>query len=433
MGEPGDPSNRETVCGLGNRKNLIFDWFVREGGVEVYGCAIALIRRLRRVGIKTAVVSASQHCDLILERANIAELFDARIDAAEAERLDLDTKPDPDVLWEAASRLGVKPARTAVFDDTVVGIRAGKRGRFPVVVGVNPGRQGDKMREHGATVVVPDLCRVDVEGIDTGEQFPFPKPLTDMALVSKQLAGKRPALFLDYGETLAPIVAWTEVAKLSADMRLTLRSAARLMPVIVVSGRDLDEVSRLVGLPEIVYAGSHGLEIRGPDLRLELPGGIDALDDLDNAAASLTGALAPFPETRVERKRFAIVVHYRQRAGEMPGEVRSEVERVQACFPGLHVTGGKDVIELLPAIDWDKGRAVRWLLSELNLDGPGVLPIYIGDDETDEDAFIAVRGSGLGLLVTDRSRPSAASYWLKDTAHVAALLRHLVDTQGGVG
>jgi len=433
MGDADDQSSRETICGLGNRKNLIFDWFMKESGVEVYGCAIALVHRLRRVGIKTAVVSASKHGDLILDQAKIGELFDARIDGADAERLDLDSKPDPDIYLEVARRLGVPPARTAVFEDTLVGVTAGKRGRFALIIGVDRGRQDAKMREHEADFVLGDLCRVDVEGLDAGEEFPSPRPLTDMALVSKQLAGRRPALFLDYGGTLAPILDRPEDARLTEDMRLILRDAARKMPVVVVSGRDLGEVSTLVRLPQIIYAGNHGLEIQGPDLSLELPEGVDALDDLDKAAQEITKALDVMPGARLERKHFAIVVHYDRRAGTEPGQLEAIAERVQARFPRLHLTGGKEVIELLPDIDWDKGRAVDWLLSELGLDGPDVFPIYFGDDVTDEDAFRTVRGRGLGILVSEQPQPSAARYRLRDTDHVAALLRHLVETMSGAG
>jgi trehalose 6-phosphate phosphatase len=428
MGEPDDPSSRETVCGIGNRKNLIFDWFMKESGVEVYGCAVALVHQLRRVGNKTAVVSASKHCDLILERAKITDQFDARVDGADAERLDLDSKPDPEIFLEAAHRLGVPPARTAVFEDTVVGITAGKRGRFTLVVGVDRGGQAEKMREHGADFVLRDLCRVDVEGTDTGEGLFPPRPLIDMSLVSKQLAGRRPALFLDYGGTLAPIEDRPEDARLSDDMRLVLRDAAGLMTVVVVSGRDLEKLSGLVGLPEVIYAGSHGMEIRGPDLRLELPEGGDALDDLNKASEELAKALESLPEARLERTRFAVVVHHRSQPDGDPRRVEAAIRRVRVRFPQLHLTGGKEVMELLPDIDWDKGRAVRWLLSELGLDGPDVLPIYIGDDVTDEDAFRAVRGSGLGILVSDRPQPSAATYWVKDAEQVAVLLRHLVES-----
>lgn len=429
-GEPNDPPERETICGLGNRKNRIFDQIVGREKIAVYGCAIALIHRLRKVGIRTAVVSASKHCDLVLERAEITGLFDTRIDGTVAERLDLDSKPDPDTFLEAACCLDVAPARTVVFEDTVVGVTAGKRGRFAVVIGVDHGGWDQKMRAHGADFVVRDLCRVDVEGTDTDNGLPSPRPLTNMAWVSQQLAGKRPALFLDYGGTLAPIHDRPEDAQLSKEMRLILRSAARMMPVVVVSGRDLEEVSGLVGLEEIIYAGSHGLEIQGPELRLELPEGIDALDDMDQATVDLTTALKTIPGVCLTRKRFAIVVHYRRPAGEGLDEVRSAVEYVQTRFSRLHLTGGKEVIELLPDIDWDKGRAVRWLLSELGLDGPEVLPIYVGDDVTDEDAFRSVRGRGLGILVSDRPQPSAALYRVRDTDQVAELLRHLVEMQG---
>jgi len=428
MGDPDDPPNRETVCGLGNRKNLIFDQIVEEEGVEVYGCAIALIRRLRKASIKIAVVSASKHCDSILRKAEIADLFDTRVDGADAERLDLDSKPDPDIFLEAACRLGVEPRRTAVLEDTVVGVTAGKRGRFALIVGVGGGSQDQKMLDHGADFVLGDLCGVDVEGAGGGQGLSLPRPLTNMALVSSQLSGKRPALFLDYGGTLAPIVDRPEDARLAENMRLILRDAARLIPVVVVSGRDIEDVSRLVGLPEIIYAGSHGMEIRGPDLHLELPEGADALADLDKAADGLKRALETVPEVRLERKRFAIVVRYRAQAGEIPEAVKSAVEAVGERFPRLHLTGGKEVIELLPDIDWDKGRAVRWLLCELGLDGPDVLPIYIGDDVTDEDAFRAVRAGGLGILVSHRSQASAATYWVKDSDNVSALLRHLVES-----
>lgn len=431
-GEPDDPPECDTICGLGNRKNLIFDQIVEEKGITVYGCTIALIRHLRKAGIKTAVVSASKHCDLVLERAEITDLFDSRIDGMEAERLDLDSKPDPDIFLETVRRMGVAPARTVVFEDTVVGITAGKRGRFARVIGVDHGGWDRKMQQHGADLVVRELCRVDVEGADSDRRS-SPRPLTDVAWVSKQLAGKRPALFLDYGGTLAPIHDRPEDAQLSEDMRLILRSVARVAQVVVVSGRDLDEVSELVGLQEITYAGNHGLEIRGPNLRLELPGGIDALDDLDRATGDLTAALKTIPGARLARKRFTIVVHYRRQAGGGPDLVESAVKQVQAHFPRLHLTGGKEVIELLPDIDWDKGRAVRWLLSELGLDGPEVLPIYVGDDVTDEDAFRAVRGRGLGILVSERPQSSAALYRVRDTDHVAELLRHLAETQRTLG
>lgn len=427
MGKPDDPPGQETVCGLGNLKNRLFRAILEEKGVEVYGCAVALVRRLRRAGFRTAVVSASKNCALILERAGLNDLFDARVDGIEAERLDLDGKPDPDTFLEAAHRLGVEPGRTAVLEDAIAGVTAGSRGHFGLVIGVDRDGQTQALSEAGADRVFRDLCQIEVEGVAAEE--PSPPLLANPTRVSSRLEDKRPALFLDYDGTLTPIVERPEDARLSEDMRRTLRDAARTMPVAVISGRDLEDVRTLVGIPEIVYAGSHGFDIRGPDLRLELPEGVDALDDLDRAAEALAERLDAIPGARLERKRFAIAVHFRQVMERDVERVEAAVEAVHGRFEQLRRTGGKKVFELRPDIDWDKGRAVRWLLAELGLDSPDVLPIYIGDDLTDEDAFEALRGRGVGILVAERPQLSAADYRLNDTDQVAALLRHLVDTE----
>ncbi len=432
MGEPEDSPESETICGLGNRKNRVFREFIREQGVEVYGCAVALIHQLRAAGIKTAVVSASKNCGLILEEAGIGDLFDAQVDGIEAERLDLDGKPDPDTFLEAARRLGVEPERAAVIEDAIAGVTAARRGRFALVIGVDRGGQREALSEHGADLVFEDLCRIAVEGGDTDTGH-SPELLTDWSRISNRLEDRRPALFLDFDGTLTPIAERPENARLSDEMLRTLSAAAQVMPVAVVSGRDLADVRRLVRLPEIIYVGSHGCDIQGPNLRLELPEGVDALDDLDRAAEDLAERIAPIPGARLERKRFAIAVHYRQAAEGDAGRVELAVDQVQGRYPRLRKTGGKKVFELCPDIDWDKGRAVRWLLSKLGLDGPDVLPIYIGDDVTDEDAFSALRGRGIGILVGEQPQPSAADYRLRDTAQVEALLRHLVETETGDG
>jgi alpha,alpha-trehalase len=427
-GAPDDSPERETICGLGNRKNELFRRLIEEQGVEVYDCAVALIRQLRQAGIKTAVVSASKNCALILERAGIADLFDAQVDGVEAQRLDLDGKPDPDTFLEAARRLGVEPQRAAVLEDAVAGVTAGSRGRFGLIIGVDRDGQRDELSAHGADQVFSDLCRIEVAGQAAGGDAQ-PPLLTDLDAISDRLADRRPALFLDYDGTLTPIVERPEDARLSEDMRRDLRDAADVMPVAVISGRDLDDVRRLVGIEEIVYAGSHGFDIRGPHLRLELPEGVDALDDLERAAEDLAERLAPVAGAHLERKRFALAIHYRQVADADVDRVESAVDGARDLYPKLRKTGGKKVFELRPDIDWDKGRALRWLLAKLGLDGPDILPIYIGDDLTDEDAFRAVRDGGLGVLVAEHAQSSAADYRLRDTQGVARLLRRLVETE----
>ena len=424
-GDAEDPAYTNTMRHLGYRKDLNFEAIIQQQGIEVYGCAIALIHQLRNAGIKTAVVSASKHCKMILERADIQDLFDAWIDALEAEQLELDGKPDPYVLLELARRLEVEPVRTAVIEDSVIGVTACKRGRFGLIIGFDNGDRREMMLEHGADLVLKDLCSVDVDG--AAEDELLPADLVDSKLITSQLAGKRPVLFLDYGGTLAPATDRFEDARISKKTRRILRKTARLMPVTIVSGRDAEEICTQVGLQELFYAGSHGLDIRGHNIHLELPEGDEALQDLDRAMEALTRQLVNLPGVTIGRKRFAIVVHFHPEEADHAEQVAAAIKQVQALLPRLKITGGKEVLELLPDIDWDKGRAMHWLLSELGMDGADVLPIYIGDDVTDEAAFTKLRERGIGILVSDSAQPSAAAYRVRNPEEVLSLLKQLID------
>jgi trehalose-phosphatase len=197
------------------------------------------------------------------------------------------------------------------------------------------------------------------------------------------------------------------------------------MPVTVISGRDLEELRRVIGLPRLIYAGSHGFDIQGPDLRLELAEALDVQDDLDAAAAALEQRLADIAGVGIERKRFAVAVDGRQAADTERERISDVVDEIAAGHPRLRRGGGPRRLELRPDIDWDKGHAVRWLLAELGRDAAGTLPVYIGDDETDEDAFREIRRDGLGILVAPSPRPSAAHHRIGDSDQVTALLEAL--------
>ncbi len=254
-----------------------------------------------------------------------------------------------------------------------------------------------------------------------------PGILTCLATIARRLEGKSTALFLDYDGTLAPIVARPEDATLSAEMRGVLRQLAVRCTVAIVSGRDLGDVRSLVGLEELFYAGSHGFEIQGPHgVRLKHKGGSDCLRDLDDAEQELRAQLGSVSGTQVERKRFAIAVHYRNVADRDIAEVRQQVREVLRSHKRLRGAGGKKVLELLPQIQWDKGRAVLWLLEALELGQADVLPIYVGDDLTDEDAFRAVSDQGIGVRVGVPSQATSASYHLRDTREVQLFLGELV-------
>lgn len=162
FGDPSDSPERETVCGLGNRKNLRFHRLLQQTGVEVYPSSIALLRRLKANDIKTAVVSSSESCEAVLRAAAIADLFDTRVDGALAARLRLRGKPEPDTFLEAARGLGVAPKRAVVIEDAIAGVEAGHRGGFGCVVGVDRAHQADALKRGGADVVVSDLSEIDL-------------------------------------------------------------------------------------------------------------------------------------------------------------------------------------------------------------------------------------------------------------------------------
>lgn len=272
------------------------------------------------------------------------------------------------------------------------------------------------------------------EQIDSGggDAAALPSALEAWDGLMDRLEGRRPVFFLDYDGTLTPIVSQPEDAVLSEAMRDVLRRLAELCTVAVVSGRDRSDVQPLVALPNLTYAGSHGFDIEGPGgLRMEHEGGREALPDLEEAERQLEERLADVEGARVERKRFAIATHYRNVADSDVERVRSAVEEVDAGHETLRLSGGKKVFELRPDIDWDKGRAVFWLIDALGIDESEALPFYLGDDVTDEDAFRALAGHGIGIVVGQPGHPTAATFALQDTDEVRRFLSRMIDQLGG--
>ena len=237
--------------------------------------------------------------------------------------------------------------------------------------------------------------------------------------------GQRLAIFLDYDGTLTPIVSHPEKALLSDSMRQTVRALAKQALVAILSGRDLEEVRRRVDIDTITYGGSHGFDIAGPrGLRKQVA--TEFLPELDMMENELGKELAGIAGARVERKRYSIAAHYRNVNENDVPKVEQAVSEVAARHRELRIIEGKKVYELLPDIEWDKGRAVLWLLETLGLERTKVRPIYIGDDRTDEDAFRALEQRGVGILVSEQARPTAARYSLKDPTEVERFLRDLV-------
>jgi beta-phosphoglucomutase family hydrolase len=156
-GTPADPPCEDTVCALGNAKNRYFAEELLRHDVEVFDDTVALIRAARAHGAKTAVVSASENCLDILQRAGLLELFDVKVTGLDAEQLGLRGKPAPDTFLRAAELLDVRPDEAVVFEDALSGVRAGRAGRFGLVVGVDRGGAGDALIAAGADIACTDL------------------------------------------------------------------------------------------------------------------------------------------------------------------------------------------------------------------------------------------------------------------------------------
>lgn len=254
----------------------------------------------------------------------------------------------------------------------------------------------------------------------------LPSALTALDEIVRRAETKRLVIFLDYDGTLTPIVARPELAVLSEAMRTTIRTLAEQCTIAIVSGRDRANVERLVKLAGLFYAGSHGFDIAGPhgwEVRHEI--GAHCLPELDQAEAMLRERLVSIQGCLVERKKYSVAVHFRLVEDENVEQVSQAVTEVVASRANLRKRDGKRVFEVQPNVDWDKGKAVLWLLRALNLTQDAVLPLYVGDDLTDEDAFRALQDFGIGIVVGDVSRPTAAQYMVKDPDEVGHFLAHL--------
>jgi alpha,alpha-trehalase len=159
-GDLTDPPDRETVAGVGNRKDDYFWQLVDEQGVEAYESTVTLIRRLKEAGLRVGIFSASRNAEAILRKAGVLDLFDAKVDGTDAHALNLPGKPAPAMLLEVTHQLGGSPARTAVIEDAIAGVRAGRAGRFAPVIGVNRSGTPGVLVENGADFEVEDLEEV---------------------------------------------------------------------------------------------------------------------------------------------------------------------------------------------------------------------------------------------------------------------------------
>jgi len=431
-GDPDDSEKEKTVCGLGNRKNSFFLQLIETNGVDVYEDTVNCIKQWINAGVKTAVISSSKNCKQILETANILNLFDVRIDGVVSNERNLEGKPEPDIFLEAAKELGVDAGECVIFEDAISGVQAGSKGNFAYVVGVNRGNNRIALLNNGADKVINSFNEIHLIGNQELTYY-FKNPLVNIFSepqeFQKLIKNKKPVLFLDYDGTLTPIVKHPEDAILSDEMKEAVKACASKLIVAVVSGRDMDDVKGMVGVEELYYAGSHGFRISGPNgLYHEHKQTKEILPKLNQIEKELNNNLSDIEGIKIERKRYAIAVHYRNVAEKDVSTIKDKVEALVNKSDGLKKGEGKKIVEILPAIDWHKGKAIAWMLIMPELkEKENIVPIYIGDDITDENAFKAIENDGIGILVGfhDNVENTRARYSLKNVYQVKLFLEML--------
>ncbi|WP_135852266.1 trehalose-phosphatase [Halorussus salinus] len=261
----------------------------------------------------------------------------------------------------------------------------------------------------------------------------IPAPLRDNlhAIVTELVAHEGLLVALDFDGTLAAIERRPDEAAIPDPTReaVAALAAAENVEVAVVSGRELADVRERVGLPGVSYAGNHGLEIHADEYEVH-PTAREAEADIADLCDLLGDRLADVEGVIVENKGVTATVHHRLVDDDEVPAVENAVETLVAARDDVRLTTGKDVLELRPAVEWDKGEAVRELYDELVPDDQRWLPVYLGDDTTDEAAFSVLDERGLGVKVGE-DPATEAPYRVADPDSVRAILTWLSDY--GVG
>jgi len=426
-GVPSD-TNDGTICGLANRlKHLCADLLDRE--VPCFGAMVSLARKLRDIEITAAAahtnIPGSQPMSKV---AGVDSLLDVFVGGT----------ADEGISTAAARALGAHHHRTVVVGDAEPGLSAGRDAGFALVIGIDRTGNADELIQQGADVVVADLADIAVR---TGDKrmSEIPNALKAYGQLAEIAIGRESMLFLNYDVALSQILSDTGAVALADKAARALGSLAQVSPVVVI-GDDPTAIRDRVGIPGLWYAGSNGLELVGPDgHRREHEAGAAAAPILADAAEQLREILGRIPGMRMVHDRFAVAVHYQEVASEHIGEIIATMRRLGQRSK-LRVTSGPRLIQLLPYVDWGQGTRLAWIRSLID-ESKSMVPIYIGGDLTDEDAFEAVQLGGVGIALrhgNDADRRTAARFALDSPDEVRQALelgsrwlshRHRIDAE----
>lgn len=246
--------------------------------------------------------------------------------------------------------------------------------------------------------------------------------------IERGLKRKNPLFLLDYDGTLTPIVGDPQKALLSDDMRGVLKRILKSRKIGIISGRALDDVKNLVRVDDIYYSGNHGFEISGPGLEIINPAAEKTKPIILEICAKMQKKLDHVNGALIENKGLTASLHYRMVANEDFPELKEGFEGIVKPYVDegkVRVTRGRKVFEIRPNIDWDKGKAVLYITDTLHEED--IVPVYIGDDRTDEDAFTALKDKGITILVSPEPKKSNAKYFLRSSDEVKLFLVNILE------
>jgi trehalose 6-phosphate phosphatase len=246
---------------------------------------------------------------------------------------------------------------------------------------------------------------------------------------------KHVMLFTDFDGTLTPIVDKPELAMLDEKTKGLLQKLAcdPKFTVGIISGRALDDLKEKVNINGIIYSGNHGLEIQGPGTNLISPMAVELKPILRVINHVLNQSLNTIRGVFIEDKGLSLCVHFRLVEEKKAREVERIVRRLVSLIETkkqTKVTKGKKILEIKPAVNWDKGKAIKLLMHAYAKGSQeDFLPMYFGDDITDYDGFRVIEGYKNGISVflgENNKRRPVARYYLRSPNEMVSFLDLLV-------
>ncbi len=329
----------------------------------------------------------------------------------------------------------LNPGLTVLFADDPDLIKASRKKGLYLIAGITTGETTKKsMYDAGAHIVIEGLDNIRLfkgtEGAKPEFSQHIPGLFEQMDHFKSLLSNKKPVFFLDYDGTLSKIVDNPKKAILNDNTRRLLHELANIYTVAVVSGRDKSDIQSFIELDNIIYAGSHGFRITGPGgMHMEMESARELLPRLDQMEEELTRSLEKeIPGVLIEKKYFAIAIHYRNAPRGSYSRIIEQVKTTIGADKDFKIGRGKKLLEIKPSLNWHKGKALEWIMEQLNFSWPEeYLPLYVGDDVTDEDAFRTLSDNGIGIIVGQHSLLSAANYRLENVDEVDAFIKYIVN------